>query len=300
MKKVIVKVPATTANIGPGFDVLGMSLNLYNTLELELLTEKKIEITTIGEGKDEIKSDFNNLIWQSIKALLDIKKAPFKGAKIKMENNIPLSRGLGSSSAAIVAALFAANAFLDEPLSKEELFYLATKIEGHPDNVAPAIFGGLTISMMKNNEVKHTVLHTDLPLKMVVAIPDFHLSTQKARSVLKEEIPLDAAIKNIASSAMLITGFLQNDAELLQDTFEDYLAYPYRKSLIPGIDDVIENAKENGALGATISGAGPTIIAFTLENALKIGEAMCEGFKKANIEAKYLILDFNKRGVELL
>lgn len=300
MKKVIVKVPATTANIGPGFDVLGMSLNLYNTLELELLTEEKIEITTIGEGKDEIKSDFNNLIWQSIKALLDIKKAPFKGAKIKMENNIPLSRGLGSSSAAIVAALFAANAFLDEPLSKEELFYLATKIEGHPDNVAPAIFGGLTISMMKDNEVKHTVLHTDLPLKMVVAIPDFHLSTQKARSVLKEEIPLDAAIKNIASSAMLITGFLQNDAELLQDTFKDYLAYPYRKSLIPGIDDVVENAKENGALGATISGAGPTIIAFTLKNAPKIGEAMCEGFKKANIEAKYLILDFNKRGVELL
>lgn len=297
-----VRVPGTTANCGPGFDVLGIACSIYNELELKLLTENKLYIEVYGDGAKDIPCDEQNMVWCSIKKLL-IKAGldnKYQGVHLKMTNNVPLSRGLGSSATAIVAGLFAANVFLGNKFSLQDIFELATEIEGHPDNVAPALFGGITVSTKTNNKLEYVSFMPNFPLKLVVAIPDFYLPTKKARAALKQEIPLKDAIFNIGHASMIIAAICQGKIEALQGAFEDKLHQPYRADLIPGMYDVFAAANSQGALGTTISGAGPTLIAYTVKNADAIAQSMINAFAKHNIKAKSLVLDIDANGAQIV
>ena len=300
-KTVRVCVPGTSANCGPGFDTLGVACTVYNELELTLLEEERLEIAVTGEGASNIPGDARNIVWRSIRTLLRRAHAEeqYHGACIRMKNGIPLSRGLGSSAAAIVAGLKAANLILNNRFSRRELLQIATDLEGHPDNVAPAIFGGFTITVMHDGHPECFSFMPRLPLKLVVAVPSFPLSTRAARSVLPAEVPLKDAVFNVSRAALLVAALSKGNIHFLQHAFEDALHQPYRAKLIPGMYDVFQAAREAGALGASMSGAGPCLIAFTLDKAEEIGAAMVQAFQQHDIEARALLLGVDDRGVRI-
>ena len=205
VKSVKVRVPGTSANCGPGFDCLGVACTIYNELELTLLEEERLDIEITGDGAENIPVDERNIVWRSIQKLLERagKAQEYKGAVIRMNNGVPLSRGLGSSATAIVGGLKAANECLGNPFTNRDLLQMATEIEGHPDNVAPAIFGGFTISIVRNGKPECFSLMPKLPVKLVVTVPDFFLPTKAARAVLPAEVPMKDAVFNIGRAAML-------------------------------------------------------------------------------------------------
>ena len=303
--RAVVRVPGTSANCGPGFDCLGLATTIYNYLDLTLLRGSKVIVESTGEGAENIPRGRKNLTWQAVRRFLqEVKREDeFKGAIIRMKNNVPISRGLGSSSTAIVAGLVAANEILGSLMDKNGLLKLATELEGHPDNVAPAIFGGFTVSVMDKGEVQTFSFLPRIKLKLIVAIPDFELSTRLARKVLPKNISMKDAIFNISRASMLIAALTEGREELLPLAFDDALHQPYRKKLVPGMTAVFEAAKSAGALGAAISGAGSCLIAFTsartrLEE--KIAAAMVEAFKVHGVNSKAKILDVDRHGAQIL
>ncbi len=297
-KFVKVRVPGTSANCGPGFDCLGVACTIYNELELKLLPEERLEINITGDGAENIPTDERNIVWRSIQKLLKraSKENEYKGAIINMHNGVPLSRGLGSSATAIVGGLKAANEFLGNPFTRRDLLQMATEIEGHPDNVAPAIFGGFTISIVRNNKPECFCLMPKLKMKLVVAVPDFFLPTKAARAVLPKEVPMQDAVYNIGRAAMLTAALCKGNKSFLRSVFDDALHQPYRAKLIPGMYDVFKAAREAGALGASMSGAGPCLIAFTAENPEAVGDAMVDAFAKHDVKAIYHVFDIDSQG----
>lgn len=295
-----VRVPGTTANCGPGFDSIGIACNIYNELELTLLKEDTVIIEIIGEGKNSIPCDKRNIVWKSIQMLLRKAGQIYHGAHIKMVNNIPLARGLGSSAAAIVSGLMAANIAIGNVFDKQAILQMATEIEGHPDNVAPAIFGGITLSIMKEKQAETLSFMPEGDLKLVVAIPSFNLSTKAARKVLPANISIKDAIFNISRTALLVGSLCKGDLMHLKNALNDKIHQPYREQLIPGMQDVFQAAIQNGALGAVLSGAGPCLIAFTIDHVSEIGEAMVAAFKEHNISSKYLELNIDQQGVRAI
>ena len=299
--RVVVRVPGTSANCGSGFDCIGLAATIYNDLDLTLLEDEKLIIESAGEGADLIPTDEKNIVWKSAKLVLDRagKSERFKGAIIRMNNHVPISRGLGSSAAAIVAGLFAANEIIGRPFSKNDILRFATEIEGHPDNVAPAIFGGFTVSVVDKGHVQTFSFLPKNKLKLIVAVPDFPLSTRTARQVLPKTVPMKDAIFNISRAAMLIAALIKGKDNFLMNAFDDALHQPYRKNLVPGMSEVFDAAKNAGALGVALSGAGPCLIAFSseqkhIEN--DIATEMVQTFKKNNVQADALILNLDTRG----
>ena len=308
-KTVRVRVPATSANVGAGFDCLGFAVTLYSELELTLTSKSGLDFQLEGEGSDEIVPEDENIVWNSIRKMLERIETPQKilGAKMKMKNSIPLSRGLGSSAAAIVSGLFAANECLDNPLNREQILDLATEIEGHPDNVAPALNGNFTVNVMKKFEDRIQVdsfnFKPQVDLKFIAAIPNFHLETKKARAVLPTSISRADAIFNLSRVAMLIASLSTGDERFLSEAFDDRLHQPYRMNLIPGMSEVFKAAKESGAIGACLSGAGPCLIAFTLpklKNEIEISNSMRDAFSKFGIESRVEILDLDSSGAVVI
>lgn len=302
--RAVVRVPGTSANCGPGFDCLGLATTIYNYLDLTLFRNGKVTVESSGEGAENIPRGRRNLTWQAIHRLLQEvnREDEFKGAIIRMRNNVPISRGLGSSSTAIVAGLVAANEILGSPLDRHGLLKLATELEGHPDNVAPALFGGFTVSVMDKGEVQTFSFLPRIRLKLIVAVPDFELSTRMARKVLPRNVSMKDAVFNVSRASMLIAALIEGREDLLPLAFDDALHQPYRKKLVPGMSEVFEAAKSAGALGAAISGAGSCLIAFTparsqLEN--KIAAAMVEAFKVHDVNAKALILNVDRHGAQI-
>ena len=303
--RAVVKVPGTSANCGPGFDCLGLATTIYNYMDLTLLRANKIIVESKGNGSENIPRGRRNLAWQAVRRLLQEagREDEFKGAIIRMKNNVPISRGLGSSSTAIVAGLTAANEILGSPFDKNRLLKLATELEGHPDNVAPAIFGGFTVSVMDKGEVQTFSFLPRIKLKLVVAVPEFELSTRLARKVLPRNVSLKDAIFNVSRASMLIAALVEGREEFLPLAFDDALHQPYRKKLVPGMSEVFTAARNAGALGAAISGAGSCLIAFTtatsgLEN--KIASAMVETFKAHDVQSSALVLDVDRHGAQII
>ncbi len=301
-KTIKIRVPGTSANCGPGFDCLGVSCTIYNDIELTLLHEPDLQIFVEGEGAENIPTDDRNLAWKSIRTLLCRCKAEtdYKGAVIRMKNGVPLSRGLGSSAAAIVGALKAANVLLGNPLDRRELLKIATDIEGHPDNVAPAIFGGFTVSLVHEDVPECFSFVPRIPLRLVVAVPDFFLSTKAARGALPLEVPLKDAVFNVGRAALLVGALIKGNAIFLRNAFDDALHQPYREKLIPGMYEVFRSAKEAGALGVAMSGAGPCIIAYATEHMDAIGNAMVDAFRRHEVGARFLTLGIDKRGAHIV
>lgn len=295
-----VRVPGTTANCGPGFDAVGIACTIYNDLELTLSEEGTLVIEIEGEGKDLIPTDETNVVWQVMQRVFEKVGKTYQGIHIKMNNQIPLSRGLGSSAAAIVAGLFAANVATGNTLSKDDLLDMATIVEGHPDNVAPAIFGGITTSVMEGEQAHYLRFVPPTKLSMVVAIPEFNLSTHAARQVLPETVPFKDAVFNISRTALVISALCQGEFQHLRYALEDKIHQPYREHLIPGMGQVFDTALAKGALGVALSGAGPCLIAFAQEKCDEIGSGMVEAFGKHQITARYVVLDIDTEGAKVI
>jgi homoserine kinase len=254
-----VKVPATTANMGPGFDCIGMALQLYNIVYAEPI-EKGLEIV-VQDGNPSIPTDETNLIYKSICHFYKEIGQEVPPMRIIQQDSIPHTRGLGSSAACIVAGLHIANAMSQSFFSKEELVQMAAQLEGHPDNTTPALLGGMTIGAMDEKDMKYVKIRVAENMHFAVMIPDFTLSTEKARAALPEQISLKDGIFNASRAALLAASMLSGDIENLSMAMEDRFHEPYRAQLIPHMNEIIEEAKKHGAKGAFLSGAGPTLIA---------------------------------------
>lgn len=298
-KPVIVSVPATTANMGPGFDCLGMALGLYNEIHMAL-SPGKIAIEVLGEGADDIQRDESNIVWRAAQRVFQEIGQENPGLSIRLVNNIPTARGLGSSAAAIVGGLVAANRLTGETLSREKLLALATELEGHPDNVAPALLGGMVVSVMAEGVVQTLKITPPEELHAVVAIPDFKLSTHAAREVLPKQVSLQDAIFNLSRAALLVGAFYEKRLDLLSVASRDVLHQPYRAPLVPGLLNVIEAANQAGALSVALSGAGPTVIALTDGYDQRIAQAMQDSFRAAGVNCRVKVLQPDVDGTRIL
>lgn len=300
MRKVRVRIPATTANCGPGFDTLGIACSLYNTVEMDYNPQGNgFDIFVRGDGANTVPKDGRNLVLRAAQQLLTAADKPHGRIVLKLENAIPLARGLGSSSAAIVGGLTAANAVIGNLFDKEKILDLATAIEGHPDNVAPAIYGGFTISALQDGKVVCLRLPMPPALRLVVCIPEFRLSTHKARQALPEVIPHGDAVFNVSRSALLVGAIASGQFQYLTAALADRLHQPYRAPLIAGMQDVFDAAVRAGALGAVISGAGPSLMAFSLQDEDAVGQAMVQAFAAHNVTSRYIKLGVDATGAQI-
>lgn len=294
-KKIIVNVPASTANLGPGFDVLGMALNLYNTVVLEKMDSGCQIIEVKGEGEALLPRDSSNLAARAVSFLMQKAGCSNYGFKLSLDNQIPLMSGLGSSAAAIVGGLVAANALLGKPFSDGDVLQMAVEIEGHPDNVAAALLGGTVIVTKDEESYIYSRFVPQKGIKIAVVIPDFSISTNKARSVLPEMVPLQDAVYNLGRIALLVTALREGNWDLLKVALQDRLHQPYRCSLVPGLNEVFKAALDSGAYGAFLSGAGPTVIVLSPPDK-DTGKVIADIFESRNITARVLHLEPCSKG----
>lgn len=262
MNAVSIRVPATTANLACGFDTLGAALALYNTLEFSLSD------TLSFSGCDEEFQNRDNLAFQAFEAVYSHIGRAVPNVHIDIKADIPVCRGLGSSAAMLAAGAAAANALSGAGLSRAELLAVVTPIEGHPDNLAPAFFGGMTASLMKGAEVFTSRLPLHPELRFVVLSPDYTLSTHAARAVLPKNPPFADAVFNLSRLALLPKALEEGDEELIAVCLDDRLHQPYRSPLIPGMEDIVSLAAANGCRAVCISGAGPSLLCLTRDASL--------------------------------
>ena len=251
-----IRVPATSANLGSGFDSLGIALTLYNSVWMEEFDG--IFITSRDTMK--VPADRTNLIYWSAEQLYAECGRKLPGLKIEQQSDIPMARGLGSSSACIVAGLLGANRFLGGPLSTQDLVNLACKIEGHPDNTTPALLGGLVVSAMEGGRVHSVSVPVSERIRFAVFIAPFELKTEVARGVLPERYSREDAVYNLSRSALMTAALFSGSLENLRVAVQDKLHQPYRMQFIPGMETVFRTSYELGSFGTYVSGAGPSII----------------------------------------
>ena len=293
-------VPATTANLGPGFDALGLALSLDNTVEMAVAEGGGITITIQGEGEADLSRDGANLVYRAATQVFEQAGLPVPPLRIHLVNRIPLAAGLGSSAAAIVGGLCAANEIAGSPLSTDALLHLATAIEGHPDNVAPALIGGFVVATVdRNSRITHCRLEPPRDLKCVVAVPQYKLATSESRRVLPQVVSHRDAVYNVGRAALLVSALSQGKLSLLGAAMDDRLHQPYRSSLVPGMDAVFKAAKEAGAMGVALSGAGPTLIAFCAGGEDNVAQAMSQAMSWSGLESRVMILNPSLGGARL-
>lgn len=259
MSSISIQVPATTANLGSGFDCIGTALSLYNEFEFSL--SDTTSLTVEGDGAEQITLSEDNLLYKSFLYFyreMDL-NAPSVAIKIKI--NVPLARGLGSSATAIVAGLLAANYFSEHQQPQEKLMDMAIELEGHPDNVVPCFLGNCILSVGEKNNWQFVSIESHPDIKFIVGIPDFELSTESARAVLPKQLSYHDAVYNIAHLGLLIKALETGNETWLKEALKDKLHQPYRKNLIKGYDDIYQTVIDNGGYGMVISGAGPTLLA---------------------------------------
>jgi homoserine kinase len=293
---VTVRVPATSANLGPGFDALGLALRLHNTVSIEPADSPEIGIE--GEGERTLPRDASHLAYQAAAAVAaraaEMGSTPgIRAFRITQRNAIPLARGLGSSAAAIIGGAVAANALLGRPLDQQALIDLATEIEGHPDNVAPALLGGLVVCTRAATGVRWMRLAPP-PLKVVLAVPDYPVSTEEARRRLPARVPFPDAVFNVTRAALLVAALTGGRPDLLDEATQDRLHQPYREQLVPGLTEVFAAARRAGAYGVALSGSGPAVLAFG--EAAGIGPAMARAFQDAGATSRILHAEFDIAG----
>lgn len=302
--KVTVKIPATTANLGPGFDSFGMALPFYDyiTVEETVMPGSGIQIELIDYDEDilnSIPTDENNIVYKAIELLYNFIGQTPEELKITIKSGIPMTRGLGSSAAVIVGGLIAANELLGRPADLDALLSIAAEMEGHPDNVSPAILGGFVMASLEDDgSVIYRQIEWPKEWKITVCVPDYELATNISRSVLPQEIPQKDAIFNLKRTAMFIHALDTKDDKLMKAALKDKLHQPYRTKLVPGLNDIIESLKnEEDVLGTVLSGAGPAIIVISKGNDLnKIYNTINEIWTNLNVKVDIYTVEPELKG----
>jgi len=292
VKAVRVRVPATTANLGPAFDAVGMALDLYNEITVSESYQPAVEVR--GEGSGSLQGGASNLVYRAAASAAEQAGRHIPPLRIECTNRIPLARGMGSSAAAIVGGIVAANALLQLNLDCDAMLALAAQMEGHADNVSPALLGGVVASVLDSGgKVRHIRLPAPEDLTAVLAIPDYHLSTSEARAALPEMVSLRDAVFNVSRTALLIGALHSGRHDLMAIAMDDRLHQPYRASLVPGLSNVLRSAVEAGACGAAMSGAGPSVIAFCScsvgTDVARVADAMARAFNEAGVSCSTLL-----------
>lgn len=281
----LIKVPATSANLGPGYDTLGLALSLYNDFKIKKRNDQQLKIKIIDKNNEqEIKiAASDNLVALAYQKYFDFITEDLIGAEIIEEMYTPLARGLGSSSSAIIGGLAAAAVVSGTLISEDDFIQLAVALEKHPDNVVPALVGGLTINFYCNDNYDYYKIDVEQDLDFILVVPDFELKTEDLRQVLPEKIDYKSTISNLSRVSLLTAAFINKEYQLLKTAMEDQLHQPFRKKLIKGFDQVLEAAYDSGAYGAALSGAGPTILACTDQDSELIAEKMKNVFESHSI-----------------
>lgn len=311
-----IKIPCSTSNLGPGFDTLGLALNRYLFLDANLSEANdlsldssvaalpqndngKVKITVEGNGKEHIADDESNLVICAMKAAAARLGKELPAFHLHLKNEIPAYGGLGGSGAAIAGGVFLANELLKGNLSRDEMLNIAVEIEGHPDNVSAALFGGLTVNCFDAERKVHCrSVKIDKNLSVITCSPHFQVQTKQARKILPQQISLKDAVTNIENAASLVAALMSGDFDALRYTTVDHLHEQYRATLIPGYDEVKKSALDAGALSFNISGAGPTVFAFALKNEKEIGEAIQKAFEKNGQKATSEVMKIENGGIK--
>lgn len=297
-----IKIPCSTSNLGPGFDTLGLALNRYLFLNVTLSDAKNpAKLTVEGNGKEHIAIDETNLVFSAAKKTAQKLGKELPAFHLHLNNEIPAYGGLGGSGAAIAGGVFLANALLQGNLSRDAMLDIAVEIEGHPDNVSAALFGGLTVNCFDAERKVHCrSVRIEKPLSVITCSPHFQVHTKQARKILPQDIPLKDAVTNIENAASLVAALMSGDFDALRYVTVDRLHEQYRATLIPGYDGVKKAALEAGALSFNISGAGPTVFAFAVKNEKEIADGMLNAFGKSGQKATIELMKIENEGIQIV
>jgi homoserine kinase len=294
MQRVTVRVPATTANLGPGFDCLGLAVDLWNTTTFSF-GGSDVRLRIKGEGRGVLPEDEDNRVYKAFMRTYSAATATRpQGILIECDNHIPIGSGMGSSAAATIAGLIGGNTLLGKPLDTAQILRIASEIEGHPDNAAAALLGGLTVVLNDEDGIQAYPIECGIS-QVVVVLPDCSLSTPDSRAVLPGEVPLGDVIYNLGRSVMVVEGMRTGNFEILSRSMVDRLHQPYRLKLIPGASEAIQAAKMLAA-PAVLSGAGPAVVAFPPRAADDVRECMCEAFEAAGLKSRSWVLNVTSQG----
>jgi len=306
-RRVTVEVPASSANLGAGYDCLGVALELMNRVELEVRgwSRGDIELTVDGEGSGELTDDRENRFVRGLEAALVEGRGALPdgvGWRISMHNRIPLARGLGSSAAATVAGVVAANALMGDPLDRETLLRIATGIEGHPDNAAAALLGGFVVSASTADGVEAVRFDIPRDLRVVLFIPELRLSTAAMRKALPKSVPLADAVANLGAVGVGVAGLAAGRTDLLARMTVDRLHEPYRAKVFPQLPRLVAAAREAGALGACLSGAGSTVMAFvdSMTGISRVEGAFAAAAADTDLEGRILVVEPRNSGARVV
>ncbi|GIW11218.1 MAG: homoserine kinase [Chloroflexi bacterium] len=294
---VVVRVPASTANLGPGFDCLGMALALYN--EIRLAPADAPRITIQGEGADRLQRDPSNLAYRCATLGYQLSGRPAPPFALELVNRVPLARGLGSSSTAIVGGLLAGATLARVPLSPEQLVTRAAEIEGHPDNVAPAVYGGCTVAVVAES-VRVARVPVPADLSTVIFVPAQPLATRQARQVLPDVVSRSDAVFNLGRAALLVAALCADQRDLLPVAQEDRLHQDARTVLMPALPALLAAAREAGALLAALSGAGPSVLALVDDDAEAVAAALAAAAQRNGLEGQVLHLPISQEGAHVV
>lgn len=292
---VTVRVPATSANLGPGFDTLGIALKLHNHVSLRETDEPAVERV------DALRNDpsAQALTREAVAAFFQRSKTKPHGVQIEVKGDVPRAGGLGASVTVRLGVAFGLNELNGRPLADSGLLDLVTELEGHPDNAAPALFGGFVVAGILNGTVRYRRFSVPPALKFVVCAPEVEIPTDKARALLPKAVPLRDAVENLNRVALITSIFASGDYALLRGLFDDKLHQPYRKKLLPQLDDVIARGGEAGALGGWLSGSGSSVICVTEQKETAVANAMSEVFRASRIRCQTFVLHADNDGTRV-
>ena len=288
-KKLTVRIPATSANMGPGFDCLGIALDIWNTVSILEDSLDSPGVMVIGNGQGELSSGTDNLIFQSFSHLFDELGEKTPNVTLECENRIPLARGMGSSSAALVGGLFAANEYAGKPLSQLDLLEIAAGLEGHPDNVASALLGGMQISVYEEGHMVTASVPFPESLSVVLYVPDTPMPTEEARGLLDSNVARSEAVFNIGRAALLVHAMSTGQLEYLRYATQDALHQPARQKIFFPMKNIIKAAMDSGGLGAFLSGSGSTVLAFCTDREYTIGYEMADAGMKSGLNGEIIV-----------
>ena len=278
---ITVRVPACTGNMGSGFDCIGMALDIWNSVTVSIGSSG---LNISGEGEKTLPRNESNLVHKSLSMAFQEHGMTVPELGIECKNEIPMQRGLGSSSAAILSGILAGNEACGKHLSQQRILEMAAAIEGHTDQVTPALLGGCQISLWEKDSLISSNVPIPEGLKVVIFIPDTHVSTKHARDILPKEVSLEDAVYNVSRAALLVMAFTSGDLTHLKVSTDDRLHQPAREVINPAMFKLFEAAQDAGALGVFLSGAGPSIVALTKDRELTIGSYMADAAIKSSLD----------------